>query len=350
MMRALELAKKGMGKTSPNPMVGAVLVKNNKIISEAWHSRAGQKHAEVKALQSVLRQNIKGATLYVTLEPCCHLGKTPPCADFLLKKGLKRIVIAMRDPNPKVDGKSIKILQKAGMIVNVGVMKKEAERLNEVFIRFITSGYPFVTLKIAATLDGKIASVKGDSKWITNKQSRKMVHRMRGQIDAIITSGKTVMMDNPHLGARTSKGKDPLRIIIDGFLTTSPAANVYRDANVLVATTHNASPRQKNAFEKAKISLIFFKGRHVSLKALLRYLHGQNIASVMIEAGASLAGAFLRQKLVDKMHYFIAPKILGDGLPSVSDLGIKKIRNTIALKQLTIEHFGDNMMFVGYLK
>lgn len=350
MMRALELAKNGMGKTSPNPMVGAVLVKNGKIIAETWHMAAGKKHAEIKVLQSVSSENIKGATLYVTLEPCCHYGKTPPCADFLLKKGLKRIVVAMRDPNPLINGKSIKILRKAGITVNVGILKKEAERLNEAFARFITSEYPFVVAKIAATLDSKIASVSGDSRWITNEQSRKMVHRMRARVDAIITSGKTVMIDDPHLGACVPRGRDPLRVIIDSALTTHLNSQVYRDKNVLVATSDYSSPSQKKAFEKAKIPLVFFKGRRVPLKALLRYLRGQNIASVMIEAGAGLTSAFLQQKLVDKIHYFIAPKILGEGLPALSNLGIKKIRNAITLKKVSIECFGDNVMFTGYMK
>lgn len=348
MARVLELAKKGIGKTSPNPMVGAVLVKNGKIISDAYHQKAGFAHAEIKALQPIASQQIKKATLYVNLEPCCHYGKTPPCCEFLVKSGLKRVVVAMKDPNPLVNGRGIAFLRKAGIRVDTGLLKSEAEKLNEAFIRFITSEYPFVILKIAATMDGKIASISGDSRWITNEKSRKEVHKLRSRVDAIITSSKTVMIDDPHLGVRRLFGKDPLRIIIDSHLITRPTSKVYRDINVLVVTGKLATPQKIKNFKKAGIEIYQFKSDHISLKSLLYKLHSRHISSVMVEAGTGLASAFLKQKLVDKLYYFIAPKILGDGLPSVNDLNIKTIRAALKLKNIEIKNFGDDIMFSGY--
>ncbi len=311
MERALKLAAKAKGKTFPNPLVGAVFVKDGKIIAEGFHKKAGGAHAEVEALRSLNPSDTDGGTLYVTLEPCAHYGKTPPCAIFLISMGVKHVKVAMRDPFPLVDGKGIEILKRHGVKVEVGLLRKEAETLNESFLFNIKAKRPFVVAKLGMSLDGKIANRDGKSKWITNEKSRKEVHKLRSSVDAIITSYKTVLADNPHLGVRMSKGRDPIRVIIDSKLKTKPNAQVYRDSNVIVVTNSKVGLGQ---FKKLGVDVIFYKGKRIPLKKLMEDLYAKKkIGSLLLEAGAGLFTEFSRAKLINMGYFFISPKIIGEG-------------------------------------
>lgn len=349
MRRALDLARKGMGKTRPNPMVGAVLAKNGKIMSEAYHHKAGKEHAEVLALRGLSKAQVQGATLYVTLEPCCHVKKrTPPCVNFLAKSGLKDLVIATKDPNPLVNGRGIAFLKKAGVKVRVGLLAAEAVQLNEIFFKNMHTPLPFVVLKLAQSLDGKIATSQGDSRWITDELSRKYVHTLRSQYDAIISSSTTVVMDNPHFSVRMVKGRNPLRIIIDRKLKTDTSAHVYADQNCLLVTTQEASQKKRKLFESAHIPLKVYPS-HFSLSKLLKDLRTMGIQSIMIEAGGVFASAFIQEKLVDKFLFFIAPKIIGgDGKNSIGELGIKKIKKIIAFHNVRWKRLETDIFIEAY--
>lgn len=351
MQRALALAAKGLGKTSPNPMVGAVAVKNGEIIGEGYHHKAGKEHAEVLALKNLSPPDLNDTTLYVTLEPCVlHANKkTPACTDLLIKKGIKSIFIAVTDPNPAVQGKGIRLLKKAGIKVKLGLLGAEAEKLNEVFCKSVASPLPFVILKMASSLDGKIATIKGDSKWITNELSRKYVHTLRSSYDAILTSSTTVLRDNPHLGVRMVSGKDPLRVIIDRELKTSPDALVYRDSNVIVVTTKKASRQQQKKFQKANIRVKIYSS-FPSLRTILKDLKKeQQIISLMIETGSTLAASFIKAQLIDKYIFFIAPLLIGEeGKNAIGPLSIKKISSGLRLQHVHYQLFDDNVMIEGY--
>jgi diaminohydroxyphosphoribosylaminopyrimidine deaminase/5-amino-6-(5-phosphoribosylamino)uracil reductase len=349
MKRALKIAEKARGKTGVNPLVGAVVVKNNHIVAEGFHSVLGGEHAEVKALRKLSLKQIRGATLYLTLEPCTHFGRTPPCVDFLADKGLKRIVIAMSDPNPLVNGQGIRKLRASGIKVEVGLLEIQAKKLNEAFLYSIRTKLPFVIVKSACTLDGKIATLNGDSKWISNEKARTYVHQLRTQVDAILTSSRTVFKDDPHLGVRMVKGKDPFRVIIDSKLITPLSAQIYRDQNILVATTSVAPQRNLKKFQQAKIPLLIYDGKNVPLKKLLKDLYKKGIGQILVEAGSGLFTSLLKQKLVQKVYFFVAPKILGEGIPFVANLEIQKIDQALQLQNLEIRKFDDNILFIGNL-
>lgn len=347
MERALRLAARAKGKTSPNPLVGAVFVKENKILGEGFHHRAGGNHAEVEALSKLTPEEIKGGTLYVTLEPCAHLGRTPPCTNFLIKKGIKNMVIAMIDPHPKVNKKGLKMLKNAGIKIRTGLLKTLAEKMNETYIHAVKHKMPFVIVKTASSLDGNIATSTGDSRWISNEKSRKEVHRLRTAVDAIITSANTVKADDSHLGTRMVTGRDPFRVIIDPRLETSPQSKVYRDKNVLVATIISRGQKRKK-FEEIGVLLWTYKGTKIPLKKLLKDLYKKEINSVMIEAGRGLFTAFLKQKLVQKGYFFIAPKILGEGIGLVDNLAIQKIDKAIEIQNVSFKVLDDNILVTGY--
>ncbi len=346
MRRALMLAAKARGNTSPNPMVGAVFVKNGKILAEGFHARAGEAHAEVKALKKLSKRQIRGGVLYVTLEPCDHSGKTPPCTDFLIGKGLEKIVVAMRDPNLLVNGKGLRKLRRTGMEVRLGLLQDEAKKLNEAYVYSIVNKMPFMILKAALSLDGMIAM-----KWITNELSRKKVHELRSEVDAIITSSNTVLADDAHLGVRMVKGRDPKRVILDSKLLTPLTAKVYRDKNVVVAATSDVLPARIAAFKKAKIPVLLYRGTKIPLRKMLKDLYAQGISSVMLEAGSKLMTAFLREKLVQKIYFFIAPKILGNGLPiGRSSYDRKKMVDALQFQKIEMLRFGNDILLIGSIK
>lgn len=354
MKRALLLAKKANWRTSPNPMVGAVIVKNGKIISEGYHKKAGLFHAEAEAIMNA-NEFLKGATLYVTLEPCCHRDKkTPPCTDAIINSGINRVVIGMRDPNPKVSGKGIEILKRHGIKVIEGVMEEEVKKLNEFYIKYITSKRPFVILKIAMTLDGKIATPLGESKWITSEKSRKFVHLMRSRVDALLSAYGTVLKDNPLFTARIKGGKNPLRVIIDPELKIPLNYHVYNPPPNTIAVVHETKLNHENIkhLMHRGIEIIPFSSEKVDLQWLMEELGKRQITSLMIEGGSSLNSYALWSGIVDKLMIFIAPKIIGgiNSYPSVGGKIYKKLNEAFEIKDLKIKMFGCDIFIEGYLK
>lgn len=350
MQKALELAEKGIGKTSPNPMVGAVIVKNGKIVGEGYHKKVGQAHAEVMALRKA-KNKAKNATLYVTLEPCCFYGKTPPCTEAIIKSGVKKVVCAVKDPNPKVNGKGIKELRSEGIKVQVGVLQKEALRLNEIYFKNMTLNLPYVILKMAQTLDGKIATLNYNSKWITSEKSRWLVHSLRSQVDAVLTGINTAVLDDPYLTIRDVSGKSPVRIILDSQGQLPTDSNLVRTApqvKTVLATSQNSTLKDFSAFEIEVWNLPEEKKGFLDLTALLKKAYQTGIGSILVEGGQKVFTSFLKQKLVDKIYCFVAPKILGEGLSVFGDLGIMRISEAFSLKTTEFQKIDSDWLLVGY--
>ncbi|MBI5213787.1 MAG: bifunctional diaminohydroxyphosphoribosylaminopyrimidine deaminase/5-amino-6-(5-phosphoribosylamino)uracil reductase RibD [Nitrospirae bacterium] len=368
MKRALTLAAKAKGMTSPNPMVGAVVVKNGKVIVEDYHKKAGEPHAEALAILNA-GEKAKGATLYVTLEPCCHKDKrTPPCTNAIINSGIKKVFIAMKDPNPKVSGKGIEELKKHGVTVVNGILEDKAKILNEAYIKYITTKTPFVILKTAMTLDGKIATPEGQSKWITGEAARKIVHQMRNSVDAILTATGTVKADNPELTARVgqkAKGKrqrvkSPIRIIIDPNLETPLDFKIFNlpPETIVVTKKQAIGNRQKAIEQKIKalsdkgIKIIEYEGERVDLRWLMKKLGEMEITSVMIEGGSSLNAYALYDGIVDKAVFFIAPKIIGgkDSIPAVGGNIFRKLEEAVMIKDMKVKRAGQDLMIEGYIE
>ncbi len=354
--RCLQLATKGKGYVSPNPMVGCVIVKDNKIIGEGYHAKYGKEHAEVIAIKNAT-EDVEGATLYVNLEPCVHYGKTPPCVDLIIESKIKRVVIGTIDPNPLVNGKGVEKLKQAGIEVKVGVLENESKKLNEVFIKYITKKIPFVALKIAQTIDAKIADIDGNSKWITSEQSLRFVHQLRSEYDAVLIGSRTAKLDNPNLTVRLVEGRNPFRVILDSTLSLPLELNVFSDKftdKTIVFTSGLSIKNKKEKVEKLNslgIDVIPVKSRRrkLDLMDVLKKLAEREIASVLVEGGGKIFTEFLKQNLADKVYVFIAPKILGSGIPSIANIGIKSIRDILTLKDVSIQNFGDDILITGYL-
>lgn len=357
MKKAIELARKGEGYTSPNPMVGALVVKAGEIIGKGYHKYYGGSHAEVYALDEA-GERARGATIYVSLEPCSHYGKTPPCSLKVIQSGVKKAVIAMKDPNPLVAGKGIEQLQEAGIEVVVGILEEEAKELNEVFLKYITSEYPYIYLKTAQTLDGYLATKIGDSKWITNEKARQIGHRLRHKVDAVLVGIGTVLKDNPALTTRLpeNNGKDSIRIILDARLETpldSKIINQKSEASTIIVTGDQIDKEKKELLsKKEQVEILSFplnkKGR-IPLEELLKILHGRSISSILIEGGGKVNHSFLQSGLVDKIYAFIAPKILGgnDGISVFSGEGPELMKNVKVLKDIEYQRIEDNILLIG---
>jgi diaminohydroxyphosphoribosylaminopyrimidine deaminase/5-amino-6-(5-phosphoribosylamino)uracil reductase len=349
MKLTINLAKKGMGKTSPNPLVGAVVVKNDQIIGKGYHKRFGQPHAEANALKAC-KDKAKGATLYVNLEPCCHYGKTPPCTDIIIKSGIRKVVCAIPDPNPQVNGRGIRILKEGGVDVHLGVLEEEAKKLNEIYLKFITTGLPFVMLKVAQTLDGRIATKLGESKWITQKDCRRFVHFLRSWVDAVLVGANTVKIDNPELTIHNARGEDPIRIILGSSGKMSDNLKVIRENKngKTIITTTNQKTKEKFK-EKVEIWKLK-KDKHgkIDLVQLLKKAGENQITSLLVEGGRGVFTSFLKEKLVDKIYYFLSPKILGNGLTSFGDLGVGEISGSITLRDYEIKRFNNDLLVIGY--
>ncbi|MFH1788260.1 MAG: bifunctional diaminohydroxyphosphoribosylaminopyrimidine deaminase/5-amino-6-(5-phosphoribosylamino)uracil reductase RibD [Candidatus Altiarchaeota archaeon] len=352
MRRALALA--GKGNTSPNPLVGCVIVKNGRVMAEGFHRKAGLPHAEIEALRKLKCGEARGSTLYVTLEPCCHHGRTPPCTDAIIKAGVKRVVAAMRDPNPLVAGKGAMILRNAGVEVNVGVLRKEAEQLNEAYVHFMKTVTPFVTLKSAMSLDGKIAAKTGDSKWITGEKARKRVHDLRSRVDAVLVGVGTVLKDDPRLTCRVKGGRDPLRVIVDSHLRIPLEAKVLGDGNVVVATTKRHSLQKKKRLDNRGVDVwvVAEKNRRVNLTDLARVLGEIGVRSILIEGGGEVNASAIQAGIVNKVLFFISPMIVGgrEAKTPVEGEGTKKIREAVKVRNSTVERIGDDFLVTGYLK
>lgn len=356
MNEALRLAKNARGRTSPNPLVGAVVVKDGRIVGAGWHRKAGTPHAEIHAL-NMAGKLAEGATVYVTLEPCAHHGRTPPCAEALVKAGVRRVVAAMTDPNPLVAGKGFAILRAAGIETDCGVLEENAQKLNEIFLKRITKKMPFVTIKTAMTLDGKIATATGKSKWITNEESRRRVHEWRDVYDGILVGINTILADNPFLTARIDggSGKNPVRIIVDSTARTPLSANVVTDksARTIIAVTENAPKEKTAALEAAGAKIIFAgAGERVDLRRLMEILAAEEICSVFVEGGGTINFALLREKLADKIHAFIAPKIVGGktALTPVEGEGFAELADAVSLTDVSVENFAGDILVTGYVR
>ena len=350
MRKAIRLARTAWGLTSPNPVVGAVIVKGAKIVGSGYHKRCGMPHAEINALKEA-GPKAKGATLYVTLEPCDHFGRTPPCTDAVIKSGIKKVVMGMKDPNPVNNGKGIKKLRANGIKTVIGVLEKDATRINRPFIKFITKNIPYVTVKVAGSLDGKIATRSGDSKWITSEDSRRYVHRLRGRVDAVVVGVNTVIKDNPMLISRASGARQPSRIIVDSRLKTPLSSRLFSNIEIsplIIATTKNISGRKRMPYEKkgARILSLKAKGSRVDLKALLKALAGMEMTHLLVEGGGELIWSFIEEGLVDEFLFFMAPKIIGgkDAVTAVEGNGFGRIKEAVVLKNLKIKHFKEDIL------
>ncbi|MDD2752826.1 MAG: bifunctional diaminohydroxyphosphoribosylaminopyrimidine deaminase/5-amino-6-(5-phosphoribosylamino)uracil reductase RibD [Candidatus Omnitrophica bacterium] len=352
---ALKLALKAKGETFPNPLVGAVVVKNNRIIGKGYHQKAGFAHAEVIALDEA-GENVKNATLYVTLEPCAHFGRTPPCVDRIIKSGIKKVIIGMVDPNPRNNGRGINLLKQNKIKVEVGVLEERLKKINQPFIKYITRAMPFVTVKIAQSLDGKIATESGDSKWITSDKSRSFAHKIRKDYDAIMVGINTVLRDNPRLNAWFSR-RQPIKIVVDSQLSTPQKANIFSaDSRVVIATLPSRpgqeTENRKILAQRAKILEVKEKSGQVNLKNMIKKLAQLEISNILVEGGGTLVGALFDEGLVDKVLFFISPKIIGgkNAISSVMGKGISRIDNAIKLKEVSCRRFGEDFLIEGYVK
>ena len=353
MRLAMQLAGNAIGRTSPNPLVGAVIVKDNRVVGCGWHRKAGTPHAEVHALNQA-GELAQGADVYVTLEPCAHYGKTPPCSKALVEAKVKNVYGGLLDVNPKVAGKGFKILEDAGIHVEYGFLQDELRKQNEVFFKWIEHKKPFVVLKAAMTLDGKIATATGQSKWITNETSRAYGYKLRDIYDGIMVGINTVIEDNPMLTARVDGGKNPIRIVVDSSLKIDINANVVQDksAKTIVATTDKADKDKILKLQAQDVDVIVVdkdENDKVDIEKLLDILGQQNICSILVEGGATLSGSFVAKKLVDKVYFFIAPKIIGgkEAKTPVAGIGILNLQEALALKDIQIEKLEEDILIIG---
>ncbi len=358
MQRAIELAKKGIGHVSPNPAVGAVLVKKGKIIGEGWHRKYGGPHAEVEAVKNA-RENVKGATLYVTLEPCCHFGKTPPCTDLVVSSGIKKVVIGMKDPFPKVHGKGFGILKKNK--IEVEYLSKSSpdykaiRTMMQSYIKWMTTGLPYITLKAGISLDGKVATRTGQSQWITSDRARKDARMERSLCDAVLVGSGTVLADDPELAPHGRfRNKNLLRVIIDPALELKTSLDVFRDENVFVACSNLASEKNREKFKKANIDFKSFGVKKVSLKKLLQHLGKKYVQHLYVEGGSGTHGYFVDDAyydplLVDRVLFYIAPKIIGgvDSLPAVGGRGFATLEKSLKLDNVETSMVGDDLKYMG---
>ncbi len=360
MRMALDLAQKGEGTTSPNPMVGAVIVKDGIILGKGWHIKAGGPHAEPAAISNVSegqQAEIKGATIYVTLEPCCHTNKrTPPCTNALLKAGFSRVVVACLDPNPEVAGNGIKILEAAGIECKVGILEEEAKALNEIFFKTMKSKLPYIHLKLAQTLDGKLSTMSGDSKWITDENARMMVHAYRKKYDGVMVGRKTLNNDDPSLNIRfglDDSGKVPYRIVMGSISKMDPLSKIFNDEHthktVIVTTGADyqaAADDVVKFFTDKRIRIVFAKADkgEVIIEDALAQLKAIGIQSILVEGGGMLASTILKNKLADKMTIFVAPKILGNGISYFNE-ELSQMSDALNFENVVVRNIGQQAMF-----
>lgn len=354
MKKAIELAKKGVGKVNPNPLVGAIIVKEGEIIGEGYHEKYGEAHAEVNAFKS-LKEDPSGATLYVTLEPCSHYGKTPPCVDMIIENKINKVIIGMIDPNPLVAGNGINKLIAAGIEVKSGILEDECKKLNEIFIKYIITKKPYVVLKAAMSLDGKIATKTGESKWISCEESRLQVHELRNKLSGIMVGINTVITDNPELTCRTQNENDPVRIIVDSSLRIPLDSKVLKnkDGKTMIATTKKADLKKMQALleDNIKVLIIKEKNGRVDLNDLMIKLGKLNIDSILLEGGANLNYCSLEEKIVDKVMMYIAPKIIGGekSKTPIDGNGINKLTDAFRLRNINTSIVGEDILLEGYI-
>lgn len=356
MREALRIARNAEGRTSPNPLVGAVIVQQGRIVGQGWHRKAGTPHAEIHALH-MAGDLARGAELYVTLEPCSHYGRTGPCAKAVVEAGIRRVVIGMKDPNPLVAGRGIAILEDAGIEVRCGVLEEEARQLNEVFLKWIMTKMPFVVLKTAMTLDGKIATCAGNSQWITNEASRLKTHELRDIYDGILVGIGTVLADDPSLTARlpNGMGHNPVRVVVDSQARTPLTAKLLTDhqAKTIIAVTEAADAGRVAALRQAGAEVLAVNdGAQVDLQRLMQLLGEQEISSVLVEGGGTVNFSLLHAGLVDKVYAFIAPKIVGGrtALSPVAGSGIAALEDAVQLENMQVGMLDGDVLLCGYIK
>ncbi len=358
MQQAIMLAQKARGQTSPNPMVGAVVVKEGRIVGQGYHQQAGKPHAEVLALREA-GEKARGATLYVNLEPCSHQGQTPPCTEMIIDRGLSRVVAAMVDPNPRVSGEGLAQLQEAGIEVSCGVLSKRAARLNEVFIKYITTGLPFVYLKGAMSLDGKIATWTGDARWITSDRARENLHHLRHEVDSILVGRGTVAADDPLLTTRLPQGggRDSLRVILDSSLSLAADYKIFNlDDGLTVLAVAEGSLEEGRAepFLKQGVRVIELpeKQGRVDLSSLLRWLGKASYTSLLVEGGSQVHASFVEQGLADRLMLYVAPRIIGgsEAYPLVGGRGFSSVEEAVELDNLQVKRIGCDLLISGYFR
>ncbi|MDY7035154.1 MAG: bifunctional diaminohydroxyphosphoribosylaminopyrimidine deaminase/5-amino-6-(5-phosphoribosylamino)uracil reductase RibD [Thermodesulfobacteriota bacterium] len=357
MREALRQAKKGMGRTSPNPVVGAVIVRNGEIIASGFHRKAGEKHAEIAVLEKIGGKARNGDSLYVTLEPCNHYGRTPPCTGAILKSGIKRVVVGMRDPNPKVSGGGCEFLEQRGVKVIIGILETECRRMNEAFVKHVSEGRPFVIAKSALTMDGWTATSMKHSQWVTNEKSRQFVHRMRDRVDGIMVGIGTVLADDPLLTTRLKnrQGKDPIRIIVDTRLRIPHNARILNNESpsiTMVVVGRDVPRARLEKIQRDGVSTVrcLEKDGRIELSVLMDILGERSITSLLVEGGSVLIGSMIRERLIDKFYIFKAPKIFGgnDGIPMATGPGPKRMDECLMLKDIKVRRFGDDILIRGY--
>lgn len=353
MRRAAALAERALGRTSPNPAVGAVVVRGDRVVGEGWTRPVGGPHAEVVALRRA-GERARGATLYVTLEPCSHHGRTPPCVDAVMAAGIGRVVVAVGDPNPRVRGRGLGALARAGIDVTTGVLAEEAGEVSAWFRHWIVRRRPFVILKLAASLDGRIATATGESRWISGPAARRWVHGLRNRIDAVMVGSGTVLADDPELTCRVRGGRNPMRVVVDGGLRISPRARLLRKrssaAPTIVATTVRATTARTKALVRAGAEVVTVPGRgpRVDLGALFRLLGERGVVSVLVEGGGDLAAALLRARLVDRVALVTAPILLGgDGRPMLGGLGLDRLADAPRVVRGRVRSLGPDVLHEG---
>lgn len=356
MQRALDLAALALGRTSPNPVVGAVIVKDGCIVGEGYHRKAGTPHAEIHALEQA-GDLARGATIYVTLEPCSHYGKTPPCAQALINAGIRKVSAAVLDPNPKVSGRGMAMLEQAGMDTEVGLLADQALKQNEAFFKAITREIPWIAIKTAMTLDGKIATHTGNSRWITSDLAREYVHRLRNRYDAIMVGIGTVLADDPLLNTRLNEedSRDPVRVIVDGELQLPASSRIAQSSlkqRTIIFTSRKADHNRENTLASLGLDIIRIDGEpdNLSLEQLFKHLHGMGLNSVLVEGGAKLNAALMTQHWVDKIYWFIAPKIVGgENAPGpIAGAGVADMSEAVAMKNWQIKTIGPDLMIEAY--
>jgi diaminohydroxyphosphoribosylaminopyrimidine deaminase/5-amino-6-(5-phosphoribosylamino)uracil reductase len=355
---ALGLAARGEGQTAPNPMVGAVLVRRGRVVGSGWHTRAGSPHAEVVALDEAGRR-ARGATMYVNLEPCCHFGRTPPCVDAIIGAGVTEVVACMADPDRRVDGKGFGALRGAGVRVRAGALRREARRLNERFLRRARSGMPFVTLKAGMSLDGRIATRAGESKWITSARARAEARRLRGRHDAVMVGVGTVLADDPRLTAPVTRGAaGPVRVVVDGRLRTPPAARLLRGGaaapETVILTLPGAAARRRARLEAAGALVIEVPGRggRIDLRSALRELGRRGVSSVLVEGGSELLGSALDAGVGDALALFVAGRLVGGrgALSAFGGEGVARLREAVGVRDLGLRRLGSDVVVEGRLE
>ena len=357
MRLAIRLAKKARGRTSPNPLVGALVVKEGEVVGKGFHQKAGEPHAEINAINNA-GGKARGGELYINLEPCNRYGRTPPCTKTIIDSGIKRVFVGMEDPNEVVAGSGIQCLKDNGIYVQTGILREECQRLNETYIKYITEKRPFVILKSAASLDGKIATRVGDTRWITNEKSRAFLHRLRNDVDGILVGIGTIMADDPELTTRLNgrRGKDPVRIVVDSKLRIMLRAKVLNPeskAGTIIATTELAHKEKIKKLEElgARVLIVGSKENRVDLRELMYELGKLEITSLLIEGGAEINASSLGSGIVDKVLFFYAPKIIGgaDALGMVGGEGVEKLHDAINLKNIRVRRLGDDILVEGYI-